>query len=333
MTRPRTLLLAALPITLVLAAWCAGTQWVTPRELLAGVLGREGPALRTVLLDIRLPRIAVATLTGAALATSGAALQGLLRNPLADPSVLGVTSGAGLGAVLAIYTGLGARTPWAVPVGACLGGLCITYVLVRSSALSVLRGRTGLVLLGLAIGQLGAAAISLVIALSLANYDVASQIVRWLLGGLDGRTWTHVVWAAPPIALGYLLVWRERRGLDALLLDRIGAMAVGVDGARVERRIVLATALLAGASVAVGGNLGFVGLVVPHAARLAVGALHVRLLPACALVGAAFTLAADVLARTVVAPEELPLGALTAAVGAPLFVVLLLRHARALEPP
>jgi iron complex transport system permease protein len=291
------------------------------------VLGAGGAHWEQVVLwQVRLPRVLVAWWVGAALSVSGCALQALFRNPLADPSTLGVSAAAALGAVLSIYLGLAAQATGVVPIAACLGAG------VATSALWAIAGRrargetTSVLLSGIAIGQLAIALSSLVVSLALGDYRVARRLLAWLLGELDGRSWLHVAWGALPISLGCLAIVREARSLDALLLDEVVAAATGVDAAGVRRRIVLWTSLLTGVAVAIGGMIGFVGLVVPNLLRVLVGARHRLLLPLSVCAGGSLLVVADALARSVIAPEELQVGIVTAALGAPLFLYLLLQR-------
>jgi iron complex transport system permease protein len=279
-----------------------------------------------VLVDVRLPRAVVAYLVGGALSLAGAALQGVFRNPLADPGVLGVSAGASLFASIAIFTGIGAKLAWSVPIAACLGAVAATFALLW------LAGRAGrlrvgsLLLAGVALAQLATAGVTLVISLALANFDIGRQVLRWSLGGLDGRTWGHAILAAGPIALATAVLVADARALDAMLLGDTEAIAVGVEPVRVRLRAVLAAAALTGISVAVAGPVAFVGLVGPHLVRRFTGAAHARLLPACLLAGGVFLTLADVVARSLIAPEELRLGVVTAAVGAPAFLWMLARR-------
>jgi iron complex transport system permease protein len=309
----------------VFLAACVGAAHISPSRVLAVVGGARGwEAL--VVLDVRLPRALVAYLVGSALAVSGGALQGIFRNPLAEPGVLGVSNGAALGVVLVIFGGLAARTPAAIPFAACAGALAATAALVA------LAGRGGrfqvgpLLLSGVALANLAAAGTALFLSLSLANYEVGRQIMLWLMGGFEGRTWAHVAMGTAPIAAGSVVILADARNIDALLLGDVAAEAVGVSASRVRFRLVVASAVLAGISVAIGGAIGFVGLIVPHVVRRLVGTSHVRLLPACFLGGGAFVVLADIVARTIVAPEEIRLGVITAAIGAPVFLWLLSRR-------
>jgi len=322
--------LAALGALAVLLAACVGAVHVPLSHTLAALVHGsrgDGDWESLVVLRVRLPRAIVAYLVGGALAVSGGALQGVFRNPLAEPGVLGVSNGAALGAVLAIFSGLAARVPAALPLAACAGAVGVTALLLAIAA----RGQGGagtLLLAGVGIANLAAAGTTLTISLSLANYDVGRQVLQWLLGGLEACTWTQVAMGTAPILAALALVLSDARKLDAMLLGDSTAIAVGVAVVRVRTRLVVATAVLTGIAVALGGAIGFVGLVAPHVARRLVGAGHGRLLPACFLGGGAFLVGADVVARTVMAPQELRLGVITAVVGAPFFLLLLLRQRR-----
>jgi iron complex transport system permease protein len=317
----------------IATAACVGAMHVPVTHALAALVRRTPDAdwESLLVLRVRLPRAIVAYLVGGALAVSGGALQGLFRNPLAEPGVLGVSNGAALGAVIAIFCGLAGRVPAALPVAACLGALVVTVVLLAVAAGRERSNPGSLLLAGIALANLGAAGTTLTISLSLANYDVGRQVLQWLLGGLDARTWAHAAMGAAPILGALAFVLADARKLDALMLGDVASAAVGVSAPSVRRRLILATAVLTGFAVAIGGAISFVGLVAPHVARRLVGAGHVKLLPACFLGGGAFLVLADVVARTVMAPQELRLGVVTAIVGAPFFLVLLVRR-RGLEP-
>jgi iron complex transport system permease protein len=323
------LLLGALGVAAVLLAMCVGVVHVPVSRVLA-VLGHWSSDTSDwqslVVLRVRLPRAIVAYLAGGALAVSGGALQGIFRNPLAEPGVLGVSNGAALGAVIAIFCGVTAHWPAALPVGACLGAVVVTVALLAIGARGGRATAGSLLLAGVALANLAAAGATLTISLALANYDVGRQVLQWVLGGLEARTWAHVAMGTAPILAALAVVLADARKLDAMMLGDVAAIAVGVPAVRVRRRLVVATAVLTGIAVAIGGAIGFVGLIAPHVARRLVGAGHVRLLPACFLGGGAFLVAADVVARTVMAPQELRLGVVTAAVGAPFFLLLLARR-------
>jgi iron complex transport system permease protein len=281
-----------------------------------------------ILLQIRLPRVALVALTGAALACSGTAYQGLFRNPLADPYLIGVASGAGLGAIVVIvlraaYPLIGASL---VPIGAFAGALltvALVYALGRVGRATPI---TTLLLAGVAIGTL---ATSFATFLLLRLGQQSARVLAFLLGGYGGAGWESVLAVAPFTLIGCALMYLYARPLNLLLFDEQQARQLGVDVERVTLVIVIASTLTTAAAVAFSGLIGFVGLIVPHISRLLVGADHRRLLPLATLGGAGFLLLADLLARTLIAPEELPLGVVTACVGAPFFLWLLRRARRA----
>jgi ABC-type Fe3+-siderophore transport system permease subunit len=294
------------------------------------LLGRHGrvPWQDTVVLAIRLPRALVALLVGGGLAVAGATLQGLFRNPLADAGVLGVSSGASLGAVLAIYLHLAGRAVWTLPACAFLGAAADALLVF---AIAARRGRGHLfsgtlLLVGIAVGALNVALTTFILSVALSSYDAGRQVVYWLLGGLEARTWDHLLLGAPAVLVGVAILFAHARELDALWLGELGASSVGVDVPRVRLRLILASALVVGAAVAVAGPIGFVGLLVPHVVRLAVGPGHRALLPLSFAGGGVFLLLADLLARMLLAPAEIPVGVVTAAVGAPVFLGLLVRR-------
>jgi iron complex transport system permease protein len=320
--------LAALGAGSIAMAACIGAMHVPLAHAVAALL-RGAPSTdweSLLVLRVRLPRAVVAYLVGGALAVSGGALQGLFRNPLAEPGVLGVSNGAALGAVIAIFCGLTARAPAALPVAACVGALLVTAVLLAVGRQGGGSSPGALLLAGIALANLGAAGTTLVISLALANYDIGRQVLEWILGGLEARTWAHVAMGAAPILGALAVVIADARKLDAMMFGDVAAAAVGVRAEQVRRRLVAATAVMTGVSVAIGGAIGFVGLVAPHVARRLVGSGHEKLLPACFLGGGAFLVVADVVARTVMAPRELRLGVITAVVGAPFFLVILVRR-------
>lgn len=281
-----------------------------------------------VVRDVRLPRVLVGALAGAGLGIAGCALQGMFRNPLADPGVLGLSSGASLGAVLALYLGLAARSVWAVPACAFAGSALTAFLVYRIASHRGELPVATLLLAGIAIGAVMQALTSFVLFLSLAEYEVGRQIVFWTLGGLDGRTWDHVSLAAPAILISSAVLLLHASDLDALLLGESHALAIGVDVARVRSFLISACALLVAAAVAVSGVIGFVGLVVPHLLRLLTGPRHRSLLLLSMLGGAVLVVGADLVARTAIAPKELRLGLITAALGGPFFLALLMRRRR-----
>ncbi|MCK2056976.1 iron ABC transporter permease [Methylobacterium sp. 37f] len=289
-----------------------------------------------VILNIRLPRTLLGLLVGAGLAVSGALMQGLFRNPLADPALVGVSAGSGLGAATVIVLGdrlraalgLAGPLPDAIlpeailPAAAFLGGLAATLALyvVASRA-----GRTSvatLLLAGIALAALASALTGLLVYAS--DDRQLRDLTFWLLGSLGGATWAKVLASALAILPVLVLVPWLGRGLNALVLGEAEAFHLGIAVERLKRRVILLVALAVGAGVAAAGVIGFVGLVVPHALRLLIGPEHRRLLPACAVLGGTLLVLADVAARLVVAPAELPIGIVTALVGAPAFLWLLL---------
>lgn len=272
--------------------------------------------------EIRAPRAVLGLMIGATLGLSGAALQGYLRNPLAEPGLVGVSAGASLGAVLAIYTGLSAAFPPALPL-AGLGGALLAVLAVLGLARGAgPGGAAALILAGVAVTSLAGALTSLALNLS-PNPFAALEIVFWMLGSLQDRSWLHVQLAAPLMLIGWAMLALLGRGLDALTLGEDAAAALGVRLSRLRLMAVLGTAASVGAATAVAGAIGFVGLVVPHLLRPLVGARPSALLPASALGGACMLLAADVATRLIAPADDLKLGVLTALVGAPFFLRLI----------
>lgn len=306
---------------LFVASLLTGVAEVAPLTALkALVTGGEGP-LGLVMREIRLPRAILAVLVGASLGLSGAAMQGLLRNPMAEPGVIGISAAAALGAVIALQTGLAASFALALPLAALLGAL------IGVAAILFLAGRGGtlaLILAGIALSALASALTSLVLNLS-PNPFAAQDIVFWMMGSLADCSFTHVAIAAPFMAVGGLLLARTGRGLDALTLGEEAAASMGIDLTRLRLAVILGTAASVGAATAVAGTVGFVGLVVPHLLRPLVGASPARLLPAAALGGAVLVLIADIAVRKVLPGQDLKLGVLMALVGAPVFLNLIWR--------
>lgn len=295
------------------------------RQVLDVLLGGGDRGARTIVLDIRAPRAVLAALVGGALSVAGAVLQALLRNPLAEPYVLGVSGGAAVGAVAAVVLGWAALGAWVLPAAALVGAAGAVFGVLRVAA----RGGAGmdtrvLLLAGVVAGAFFNALIMLL--LTFGSAETFRSAVTWMMGSLSGSDWRSVgllaVWLAP--AVGLLLALA--RPLDLLSVGEESARFLGVRVEGLKRIVYLAASLLVAASVAVSGAIGFVGLIVPHAVRLAWGSAHRRLLPASLLAGALFLVLADTAARTVAAPAEIPVGVLTALVGVPLFVVLLVRR-------
>lgn len=278
---------------------------------------------QAILWQIRLPRVVLGAVAGAVLALAGAAYQGVFRNPLADPYLLGVSSGAGLGATLAIIAG-GAIGSFGLPVVAFLGGLlgvAATYAL-GSSVGGGSRSSVVIILAGVAV----AAFFNAVQTFVQQRYDdTLRSVYSWLLGRLSTQGWGDVVSIAPYVLVASVVILLHRRVLDVMAVGDTEAASLGIDAARTRLVLVVAATLGTAAVVSVSGLIGFVGIVVPHAVRLVFGASHRLLLPLSVLLGATFLVLADVLARTAMSPSELPIGVVTALVGAPFFLVVLRR--------
>lgn len=315
-----------LGLALALAFCCSLAVGHAPvGELLRGF--STDPNLRAVLIELRLPRALLGLLVGATLGLAGAALQGFLRNPLADAGLIGVSSSAALGAVLVLYSGLAASLALALPLGGLAGaalGMGVVYLLAGRGA-SLL----AVILTGVAVNSLAGALTAL--ALNLApNPYAALEIVHWLLGSLADRSFEHVGLATPFMLAGWALLLTSQRGLDALSLGEDAAASMGIDLARLRLVVIGGSALCVGAAVAVSGSVGFVGLVVPHLLRNRVGNRPGALLVASALGGALLVLLADIVVRLIPTEFELKLGVVTALIGAPFFLHLLWRLRRQL---
>jgi len=333
-------LLAALAVLVLLVSLVAlglGATGLPPARVLRIVTDAlvsptamaGGDAL--IILQVRLPRLLLGLLIGAALASSGALMQGLFRNPLADPSLIGVSAGAALAAATTIVLGDALLAPFigplpfmALPIGAFAGGLLTTFALYVIATRSGRTSISTMLLAGVAFGAFSGAIMGLFAYLS--DDRQLRDLSFWSLGSLSGATWTKVLTAAPFILPTLLAMPFLARGLNALSLGEAEAFHLGVPVQRVKALTILIVAVAVGASVAATGMIGFVGIMVPHVLRLMAGADHRMLLPASALLGAALLVAADTVARTVTAPAELPIGILTAAIGAPFFLWLLLRR-------
>ena len=281
-----------------------------------------------IVWQVRMPRVLLAGLVGATLAYTGAAYQGVFRNPLAEPYLLGVASGAGLGAALVILSPLaftfGPLSP--LPAAAFTGALAAvtcTYLLARVGPLAPI---TTLILAGVAVGSICTAAISY---LMLSNDDRTLSVLSWLLGGFNTASWAKVTLLLPYAVIGALILLPFGRTLNVLQLSEEQARQVGVNVEAVKLTLLVVASLAAAAAVAVSGIIGFVGLIVPHATRLIWGSDYRRLLPLSAVLGASFLILADVIARSVAPPHEIPVGIITAFAGAPFFLYLLRRQQRA----
>lgn len=333
MSRARPWLAAGLAgaalVGLVLVALVVGPGDVGPRpalEVVAAHLGLDAPAhppaVDALVWALRLPRALLCALLGAALGLGGAITQGLFRNPMAEPGVLGVSAGAAALAVVGFTLGLDAEGAFAVPALAALGAAIVLLVLLglcgeRSDT-------TSLLLSGIALGAMCGSLTTLLLALDTERWDLGFKVMRWLMGSLEGRSWDHLQAALLPLGAGAALGLWLRHDLDALQLGRDTAASLGVDLVRTQRLALLAVALLVGAATALAGVIGFLGLVVPHVVRRLGGAGHGRLLPLSALGGALVLLVVDAIGRAL--PDVvLPPGAITSLAGAPFFLWLL-RH-------
>lgn len=314
--------LALLVLVLLSLSLVVGRAPLPVGQALNDILHRRSTLASLVLLEIRLPRALLGLLVGASLGLAGAAMQGLLRNPLAEPGIVGVSGCAVLGAVLAFYSGLSVTLPLALPLGG-IGGALLAVAL-----LALLTGRQAstltLILAGVALNSLAGALTSL--ALNLApNPYAALEIVFWLMGSLADRSLHHVTLVLPLMLSGWGLLFVTGQALDGLTLGEETARSLGIRLGRVQVQLIVGTALAVGSAVAVTGTIGFVGLVVPHLLRPLVGAQPSRLLLVSALGGAALTLAADIVVRLCAVGPELKLGVVTALIGAPFFLALLYR--------
>jgi len=311
-------------------------EWSTVVQVLVSNLvpgnwidvGTVARADESIVWLIRLPRVLVAAIVGAGLATAGAMMQSLFRNPLAEPSLTGVGPGAVLGAVSVFVTGWGTTSVLALPlasIASALLALLLVYTIATRGGTTPI---TTLLLTGIAVGAFLTAMSSLLISINIVSWQAAQEIVFWMMGGLDSRTWAHVWISAPFVLVGCCAALLQSHTLDLLLLGEETAASLGVDVEPAKRLLVVTAAILTGASVAVAGLVGFVGLVVPHAVRLLLGPAHRSLLPASALAGATFVILCDLVARTVRPPADIRLGVVTALFGAPFFLVLLVRRLR-----
>ncbi|MCW8945515.1 MAG: iron ABC transporter permease [Sedimenticola sp.] len=275
--------------------------------------------------EIRLPRALIALFTGATLGLCGAAMQGLLRNPLASPGLIGSSSGAALGAVAVLYFGLGVVMPLAVPLGGVAGALLATFMVYLMAGREA--GTLTLILAGVAINALALALISLLLNLAPSPYAVR-EIVLWMMGSIANHSMTELWTLLPGVLLGWIMLFGTGRSLDALTLGEETASTMGISLARLRWRIFLAVALSVGSAVSITGSIGFIGLVVPHLLRPLVGYQPSRLLLSSALGGAALLLAADISTRLFPAGTDIKVGVLTSLVGAPFFLYLIIKSRR-----
>lgn len=316
--------LALLAAVVFAGSLLIGPAGLSPATVLDGLLGGRTDTVGLIAREVRLPRALLGLMVGATLGLAGAALQGYLRNPLAEPGVIGISGAAALGAVLAIYTGLSQAVPMSLPI------LAISFALGSVALLQLLGGRGDiltLVLAGVGIASLAGALTALALNLS-PNPYASHEIVFWMLGAVSDRSLSHVYLAAPFMLVGWALLISSARGLDALTLGEASAHSMGIRLGSLRWRVVLGAALAVGAATAVAGTIGFVGLIVPHLLRPLVGHQPGRLLPASALGGALLLGVADIGVRVFTPGTELKLGVVTALIGAPFFLFLITRMRR-----
>lgn len=321
----RLVALAVLSAALLIISIALGAADLPLSAVLDALRGAGEDPARAIVLNLRLPRATLAVLVGGSLGLAGAVFQALLRNPLAEPYVLGVSGGAAVGAVAAVVLGWSLYAPWALPLAA-LGGALLAITLVLRIAARAARGFDTRVLLlaGVVVGAFFHALILLL--LSFASADAYRSAGLWMMGSLAAADWSAVVLLAVYLLPAMTALLLMARPLNLLAMGEETALYLGANVERVKLASYLIASLLVAAGVAVSGVIGFVGLIVPHAVRLMWGSDHQLLLPASVLLGGGFMLAADTVARTAAAPAELPVGVITALVGVPLFVVLLARR-------
>lgn len=327
---PTYAVFAVLLVAAVVTCVSFGSTDIPFRDVLRVIAGKSlglgsGAAVERshelIVWNVRLPRVLLAATVGGGLSIVGAAMQATFRNPLAEPGILGWSSGGALFAVLAIYAGVHQQWFFVLPVAAFAGTLATAWAVYRISSLGGFVENTALLLSGVAVGTLFVSLTTFV--LSVSNAWSMKEMLFWIMGGVDSRTWAHFAAAFFPVSAASAAVAFHARDLNAMLLGPETAKTVGVDVERSTRRLMVLSSLIVGAGVAVSGIVGFVGLVVPHVARLVVGVDHRRLLPASFVAGAVFLPTADLLARTAMAPREIRLGVITSFVGVPFFLFLL----------
>ncbi len=323
----RAVIVGCLALALAAALLLALGNGAVPISL-AGLFGGEDDLGRTVLTELRSPRVLLAAFVGMGLALSGAVLQGLFRNPLTDPGLIGVSSGAALGAVAMIVLGSALAVPnalaqYLLPLAAIAGAALVTTCLFLFARRYGRFNIVTVLLVGIAVNAFAGVGIG---AFQFLSDDAQLRTLTfWMMGSFGRASWPTVLPATALIGLGVLLLIRDVRGLDLVQLGESEARYLGVEVAALKRRLILASAVASGAGVAVAGMIGFVGLVVPHLVRLMGGASHRFVLPASALLGGVLTVSADLLARTVIVPAEIPVSLVTSAIGAPFFLWLITR--------
>lgn len=328
---------AMLAVAFGLAGLVFGPVQLDLAEIAAALVGEAEPAAQAIVAQIRAPRVVLGAAVGAGLALSGVALQGILRNPLADPGLIGVTAGAALGAIVIIVLGgtllatlPEAARPYVLPVGAFAGAVAVTAFVFGFAHRAGTTSVTTLILAGVAINAIAGAGIGMLVYVS--DDQQLRDLTFWSLGGLGQADWTSGLIAVGCIVFAGLGLLQMARALDLFQLGERAAYHAGVDVEREKTKAAGWSALAVGAGTAVAGPIGFIGLVAPHLARLCVGPGHRLVAPVAALIGAALVLAADLAVRTVVPPAEPPIGLATSLIGGPFFLWLLLRHLNRSQP-
>ncbi|MBI5262959.1 MAG: iron ABC transporter permease [Bradyrhizobium sp.] len=319
--------LVVLVLLLMLVSLGIGAVRLSPLVVIDALFGGGSDVAQVIVREIRLPRTILGFAIGAILGLSGAALQGLLRNPLASPSLFGAPQSAAFGAVLVIALGLADVRSYVLPVAAIIAAFASVFVLLSIAGRNA--GLLILILAGLAISSLAGAATALVMNLS-QNPFIVLEIAFWLLGSLEDRSFRHVMLALPFIALGAVILFSQRNAFRALSLGEEAAQSLGVDVGRLRLLVIVGVALGVGGAVAVSGTIGFIGLVAPHLMRPLVGHDPTRLLVPSALAGSALLLAADITVRIIPATSDIKVGVLTSIIGVPFFLYLIVRERRAL---
>ena len=319
--------LVVLVVVLALVSLGIGPVRLSPVTVIEALFGGGSDVQQVIVNEIRLPRMILGCAIGAVLGLAGAALQGLLRNPLASPSLFGAPQSAAFGAVLVISLGLADVRSWALPVAAIVAAFASVFALLAIAGRNA--GLLLLILAGLAISSLAGAATALVMNLS-SNPFIVLEIAFWLLGSLEDRSFRHVVLALPFIAAGAVILWSQRNAFRALSLGEETAQSLGVDVDRLRLLVITGVALGVGGAVAVSGTIGFIGLVAPHLMRPLIGHDPARLLVPSALTGAALLLAADIAVRLIPSTSDIKVGVLTSIIGVPFFLYLIMRERRAL---
>ncbi len=319
-------LLSSIAFAAIIAACLIGSTAMSPGRLLAALAGAGSTGDAIVLWEIRLPRAIAAFVVGAALGLCGAALQGLLRNPLAEPGVLGVSACASLGATLALFYGAAALSPITVPVAAISGALAATALLAFAAIHT--SSVVTLILIGFGLSSFAGALMALLLNLA-PNPFTLSDLISWTLGSVANRSFDDILLAAPFMAVGLVFIVLSRRALSALSLGEETAHGLGVDLPRARGFVILGTGLITGAAVSIAGAIGFIGIMAPHLVRPLVGYDPARTLTPSAILGGVILVLADIGVRLIPAPSELRLGVVAALIGAPAFVWIAIGRGRA----